>query len=298
MVMADHVPYYSSQWRYCIFWTGIVLGYLNHLPCALDFRFTPNYGGPCSENRMSSTDQVYSSHVMMLCCGSAMLTGAMYDMVNSDIPWSINIPRSAVVLCLIITSLIFLLVDEVDPERRLILLQNGVACRSWCITTCLIVQMSDSYKPKNFAYAIFLFVLKLYSFATLFILGWSPYITGVVVETLIVITVVGATIFILVICAWGIYDNLYVKRNWKKTGMEKYVVVNYVLLGVLVYGIALIATLSGNNGWCNVGYTESMLYDIIQTVVIAAMHTVPTKMAQHDAITEKVCLQSFTPMRS
>jgi hypothetical protein len=73
------------------------------------------------------------------------------------------------------------------------------------------------------------------------------------------------------------------------TGFEKYQPLFNIVVSLYVISAMIISMAFGSKDWPHCVAQELVAYFLLDIVVLSAAFTIPARMAQHDAITTKVC---------
>ena len=265
----------------------IFAGILSYIPfwCNLSLKAHNTF---VSRGAESSTVSMTNS--IMIGVASLMLFEAALDRISFDIMLKgASLFRLLMILGILSSSIIFGVMDNLPPDRKLVLLVNSFYARNSFIGAPLAYQVLENFKMKNLLMKSALFSVSLICIGTLYLYSWAPFFSsGNSLASLSFATIIVAFLIIVCILIYGLFTYVKNGRVVYQSGMQKYSVFHYVFLFIYYFGGFLISVGFGSKPWEETTPNELASYFILDLFVSSVIFTLPSRMAQYDSIIAQV----------
>jgi hypothetical protein len=232
---------------------------------------------------------VNTANIALMSIAGYMIFEATLDSYMLPSPTKESLPRWIMILAVFGSCALFAAKDNDNPERKLVLMVCCKYFRGCFLAIPMLVIMFDDNRSSRFhkSRRIVIIVLTL-SVVVCFILypfGKLGALQPLAPYLAIVVFLLG-----LYVCGNGAYSGFGALTAPHSSGFEKFQSLFYFIMAMYLICSIGISLAFGNKAWPDCVEAELAAYFVLDMVVLSAGFTIPTRMAQHDANTTKVCL--------
>jgi hypothetical protein len=231
---------------------------------------------------------VNTANFALMSIAGYMIFEATFDSYMLPSSTKESLPRWMMILAVFVSCALFAAEHNDNPERKLVLMVCCRYFRGCFLGIPLLVIIFDNNKSARAHKSrhIVMIALTLWV-AACYIL--YPFDKLGALQSLTPYLVIIAILLGLYVCGNGVYTGFGDLTAPNTSGFEKYRSLFYFIMAMYFVCSVVIAIAFGNKAWPDCVEAELTAYFVLDMAILSAAFTIPTRMAQHDANTTKVC---------